>query len=114
MTPQRLLSSSTLSGEAVRNRKGEDLGKIEDLMIDTAAGNIVYAVLSFGGVFGIGNKLFAVPWSALELHREDHTMVLDADKDYLKNAPGFDKDNWPDFASPAFRDSISGYYPRRA
>lgn len=110
MTTQRVLSSSTLTGDAVRNRAGDDLGKIEDLMIDVPSGNIAYAVLSFGGVFGIGNKLFAVPWKALSLHREDHSFVLDVEKEKLKNAPGFDKSHWPDFASPQFRESISNYY----
>ncbi len=112
MNTSRLLSSSTMTGDEVRNRTGDNLGKIEDLMLDVPDGKIAYAVLSFGGVFGIGSKLFAVPWNALTLNADEHCFVLDADKEYLKNAPGFDKDNWPDFASAAFKDSLHSYYGR--
>ena len=62
-----VLSSSTLTGDSVRNPEGEDLGDIKDLMIDTASGNVEYAVLSFGGFLGLGDKLFALPWPALKL-----------------------------------------------
>ncbi len=63
----RVLSASTLTGDRVRNAAGEDLGKVEEIMLDVPGGRIAYAVLSFGGMLGIGDKLFAVPWSALRL-----------------------------------------------
>lgn len=110
MTYRRLLSSSTLSGDAVRNPQGEDLGKIEDLMIDVETGNVAYAVLSFGGIFGIGSKLFAVPWSALTVDENEHRFVLSVPRERLERAPGFDKDAWPDFADNSFRTSIDTYY----
>jgi sporulation protein YlmC with PRC-barrel domain len=90
------LSASTLIGDNVKNPEGEDLGKIEEIMIDVQNGRVAYAVLSFGGFLGIGNKLFAVPWSAMTLDTEDEAFVLDVDKDTLEDAPGFDKDNWPE------------------
>jgi len=105
-----VLASSTLNGENVRNASGEDLGEIKDLMIDTASGTIQYAVLSFGGWMGMGDKLFAVPWNAMRLDTENHCLVLDVPKDRLKDAPGFDKDNWPDFADTTFTNRISNYY----
>lgn len=110
MTNNRLLSSSTLTGDAVRNRKGEDLGKIEDLMIDVNDGSINYAVLSYGGFLGMGDKLFAVPWSALTVAAGEERLVLDIEEQRLKDAPGFDKNNWPDFADPTFQRSVSDYY----
>jgi sporulation protein YlmC with PRC-barrel domain len=58
---RRVLSASTLAGDKVRNAAGENLGKIDELMIDIPSGRIAYAVLSFGGVLGMGNKLFALP-----------------------------------------------------
>ncbi len=113
MTHNRnVLSSSSLVGDSVRNRQDENLGKIEDLMIDVSEGNIAYAVLSFGGVLGMGDKLFAVPWEALTLHQDEKEFVLDVDKQRLKDAPGFDKDHWPDFADASFRSSIGNYYAR--
>ena len=63
--PRRVLSASTIEGDSVRNSAGEDLGRIEHIMIDIPTGRVAYAVLSFGGFLGIGNKLFAVPWEAL-------------------------------------------------
>ncbi|MCO5381646.1 MAG: PRC-barrel domain-containing protein [Methanosarcina barkeri] len=58
----QFLSASTIKGDKVVNRAGEDLGKIEELMIDLEDGRVAYAVLSFGGFLGMGNKLFAIPW----------------------------------------------------
>jgi sporulation protein YlmC with PRC-barrel domain len=105
-----VLASSTLNGENVRNAAGEDLGEIKDLMIDTTSGTIQYAVLSFGGWLGMGDKLFAVPWNAMRLDTANHCLVLDVPKERLKDAPGFDKDNWPDFADTTFTNRISNYY----
>ena len=93
---RRVLSASTLSSDSVKNRADEDLGKIKELMIDIPSGRVAYAVLSFGGFLGMGDKLFAVPWDALTLDEDRKCFVLDADKAKLENAPGFYKDNWPD------------------
>ncbi|MEO8778388.1 MAG: PRC-barrel domain-containing protein [Rhodanobacter sp.] len=109
-TAPRFLSSSTLSGDAIKNPQGESLGDLKDIMIDTTSGKVAYAVLSFGGVLGMGNKLFAVPWSALTVDGENKCLVLNASKERLKDAPGFDKDHWPNFAEPAFAEKLSGYY----
>ena len=97
---RRVMSAGTLAGDRVRNAAGEDLGKIEEIMIDVPSGRIAYAVLSFGGFLGMGNKLFAVPWNALTLNEAEHEFILDVDKSTLENAPGFDKDNWPDMSDP--------------
>src|SRR6266542_2627241 len=92
---RRVLSAGTLTGDRVRNSAGEDLGKIEEIMIDIPTGRVAYAVLSFGGFLGMGNKLFAVPWEALTVDEVNHEFVMNADKQMLESAPGFDKDNWP-------------------
>jgi sporulation protein YlmC with PRC-barrel domain len=107
---RRVLSASTLSGDRVRNSSGEDLGKVHDIMIDVPTGRVAYAVLSFGGVLGVGNKLFAVPWSAVTLDEDEKEFILDIDKRRLENAPGFDKDNWPDMADPSWRGQVYNYY----
>jgi sporulation protein YlmC with PRC-barrel domain len=108
-----VLSADTLAGDPVFNRAGENLGKIEDFMLDVESGRIRYAVLSFGGVFGVGNKLFAVPAEALTVDADQHRLLLDVDKERLKEAPGFDKDNWPDFADPTLGQNIYGFYGRK-
>mgnify|MGYP006218921001 CR=1 FL=1 len=105
-----ILSSSSLSSNPVKNLEGEDLGKIEDFMIDTETGEVEYAVLSFGGFLNMGDKLFAIPWQALEVDKENECFILNVDKDRLENAPGFDKDNWPDMADSKFRDRVYNHY----
>ncbi len=107
---RRVMSAGTLAGDRVRNSAGEDLGKIEEIMLDVPTGRVAYAVLSFGGFLGMGDKLFAIPWDALTLNERDHEFILNVDKQRLENAPGFDKDNWPDMADESFRQQIYDYY----
>jgi len=92
----QVLQASTIIGNKVLNRAGEQLGNLKDLVIDVEEGHVAYAVLSFGGLLGMGDKLFAIPWEALMLNPKDNTFILDVDKEVLKEAPGFDKDRWPD------------------
>jgi sporulation protein YlmC with PRC-barrel domain len=108
-----LLSASTLNGTNVVNPAGEDLGKIEELMVDLTNGRIAYAVLSFGGFLGVGDKLFAIPWEALYVDTRDEVIILDLSKQTLENAPGFDKDNWPDVTDHAWLVGIYDYYGYR-
>jgi len=105
-----VLSASTLKGDKVVNHQGEDLGKIEELMIDLDRGRIAYAVLSFGGFLGMGDKLFAIPWQAFGVDTDGKRLVLKADKELLKKAPGFDNSNWPNMADPAWGSTLYGYY----
>ena len=105
-----LLSSTSICSDKVVDPGGDKLGDIKDLMIDCDSARVHYAVLEFGGFLGMGAKLFAVPMEALRLDRENKCFILDADKDRLKDAPGFDKDHWPDFADPTFADSLHAYY----
>lgn len=100
-----VLSAGTIAGDKVVNPQGQDLGKIQELMLDVHNGRIAYAVLSFGGFLGMGNKLFAIPWEMLTLDAPNHAFVLDIDKEQLENAQGFDKDNWPDFADESLHQT---------
>lgn len=105
-----MLSSSSISGDKVVNSKGENLGDIKDLMIDTDNGQVAYAVLEFGGFMGVGSKLFAVPLAAMKVDTSSHNFIFDQSKDVLENAPGFDKDHWPDFADRTWGSSIHQHY----
>jgi hypothetical protein len=89
------LTAKKINGDKVINMAGEHLGKIEDLMIDLENGRVAYAVLSFGGFLGFGNKLFAVPWEALSVRSHEHAFALDVSKEILEKAEGFDKEDWP-------------------
>lgn len=106
----RVLSASTLASDDVYDMKGEKLGSIKEIMLDIQSGRISYAVLSFGGFLSVGEKLFAVPWSALTVDTENKRLLMDTDEARLKEAPGFDPDNWPNMADPAWEKSIHAHY----
>jgi hypothetical protein len=91
---------------------GEHVGKISDIMLDVRGGRVAYAVLSSGGFLGMGDTLHAIPWSALTLDTDDKCFVLDAPAEHIKNAPGFDKDNWPSMADTQWGTSVHEYYNR--
>lgn len=106
----RLMGANTLIGNDVYNRQDDKIGDIKELMLNMNSGAISYAVLSFGGFLGVGEKLFAVPWSALTLDTVNKRFVLNVTKESLEKAPGFEKDHWPDMASPTWESSIHAYY----
>jgi sporulation protein YlmC with PRC-barrel domain len=111
-----VLRAYDMLGMNVRNAKGESLGEVKDLMVDLEhPAHVRYAAVSYGGLLGVGNKLFAVPWNAMKLrHDADNAkrvfLELDVDQASLKNAPGFDKDSWPDFADAHWADSVHKHY----
>jgi sporulation protein YlmC with PRC-barrel domain len=105
-----VLSATTIIGDSVKNSAGEDLGKLEDIMLDMSDGRISYGVITFGGFLGMGNKLFAIPWSALVLNTEEKCFYLNIDKEQLENAPGFDKDHWPNMADHEWGRTVYDHY----
>lgn len=105
----RFLSASTLVGADVRNPQDESLGDLKDVMIDATSGKIAYGVLTFGGLLGVGNKLFAIPWEAFRVDPEKERLVLDIPRERLKDAPGFDSDHWPNLADP----NVAGEFDRQ-
>lgn len=107
---RRVMGASTLKGDRVVNAAGEDIGKIDEIMIDTPTGRVAYAVLSFGGFLGMGNKLFAIPWNVLSLDEDKQVFRLNIDKGTLERAPGFDKNDWPDMTDRAWGGRIYTYY----
>src|SRR6185437_10187673 len=111
LSPQ-FLSASTLIGADVKNPQDESLGELKDVMVSTTSGKIAFGVLSFGGMLGMGNKLFAVPWEAFRVDGGNERVVLDVPKERLKDAPGFDKDHWPNFADPTVATQVQTYYQR--
>ncbi len=106
----QIMSATTLVGDEVYNSKDEHIGEIKEFMLDLDSGQVAYAVLSFGGFLGMGDKLFAIPWEALTVDTENKRVLLDVDKEKLKNAPGFDKDNWPSSPDRTFIDQVHQHY----
>ena len=90
-----LYRASSVVGSGVKDLAGKDAGKIEDLLLDHR-GHVGYAVVSFGGFMGIGDKLFAVPWDAVIVDREKRTVYVDVKKETLERSPSFTADKYPD------------------
>lgn len=108
--PQRWQKASDLMGKTVKNDVDENLGEIKDLAIDMGNGRILYGAVAFGGVLGVGEKLFAVPWNSLDLPQDAKHFVLAVDKERLKNAEGFDKDHWPNICNERWASTTNKYY----
>jgi sporulation protein YlmC with PRC-barrel domain len=104
------LSASTLTGDKVRNPDGDNLGHLEEIVIDLESGRVSYAVLASGGFLGLGDKFFAIPWDMLTVDTENKEIIVDVSKETLENAPGFDKDNWPDIHDRAWVEDVYRYY----
>ncbi len=109
----RIMAAGTLEGDDVRNDADEKLGDLTHIMIDVPTGRVAYGVLSVGGFLGLGDRLFAIPWSALRLDTENHGFRLNLSKEQLKDAPGFDKDAWPSMADQRWATDIHKYYNAR-
>ena len=105
-----IMAADTLEGDSVVNMQGEELGTIQDIMVDVPHGRVAYAVLSTGGVLGIGSKLHAIPWTSLTLDANRKCFILNVDKNRLENAPGFDKDHWPSMADQRWASEVHQYY----
>lgn len=106
----RVMAASTLEGDNVVNGAGDKLGEISEIMIDVPTGRVAYAVLSVGGFLGIGDKLLAIPWRALRLDPANKRFVLNASKERLEAAPGFDKGSWPSLADERWATELHNYY----
>ena len=109
----QVMAADTLTGDDVRNAADEKLGEISDIMIDVPTGRVAYAVMSVGGVLGMGNKLFAIPWSAMQLDPQNKCFRLNVDKARFEEAPGFDKDHWPTMADQRWAEDVHAFYGAR-
>lgn len=109
-TRSKVALASKVIGAKVESAAGEDLGKIEELVIDHLHGRVAYAILSFRGFLGIGNKFFAIPLPALSYRPSENLFVLHVDKETLKRAPGFDRAHWPDMSDRVWGEEVFSHY----
>jgi sporulation protein YlmC with PRC-barrel domain len=105
-----LLRTKTLFDYRVKSPQGEDLGKIEEVMIDMEKGLLAYAVLSFGGFLGLGDKWVPVPWEAVVLQPTEKILILKIEKEKLEKAPNFERATLPDLANRQWGAVIHTYY----
>ena len=103
--------ATNLIGKQVKNVDENNLGEIKDLVINWRGGGFIeYAVLSFGGFLGLGDKYFAVPWEVMALSGDKEHFILNVKEERLKSAPGFDKNNWPDMSRPDWAVVVHQFY----
>lgn len=105
-----IVRASTVQGLDIVGPKGEELGMVEDVAIDSGTGKIAYVVMSHGGILGLGEKYLPVPWSAFKMTKDREDLVLPVSERTVENAPSFEDDNWPDMADATWQARIDGYY----
>ena len=109
-TPVRRLTATSIIGDKVQNPEGDDLGKIDNVMINLKDGRVEYVVVEMGSFLGIGGKLFAIPFSELHVDPVKEVFILRRNREYLKKIPGFDKLHWPDTNSHEYYDEVNTYW----
>jgi sporulation protein YlmC with PRC-barrel domain len=112
--PLERLTATSIIGDKVENQDGEDLGRIDNLMINLLTGRVEYVVLEYGSFLGLGGKLFAIPFRELRIAPGRHVFILDRDEEYLKNSPGFDKSHWPDTNDHSYYGTVDSYWGYQA
>lgn len=98
-------------GSKIENRQGEDLGKVEDLVLNSK-GQVDFVIVSHGGALGIGEKYTAVPFKSFS-RKDENTLALNMSKEKMAQAPNFDKDNWPDMNNRQWSEKTYRYYGQK-
>ena len=107
----QLISSRRVEGTPVYNRSDQRLGSIHSVMIDKKSGKVAYAVLSFGGIFGLGEQVHPVPWEVLSYSVDLDAYVIDLTREQLENAPSLRLDQ-ADRPQSEDYEEVSGYYAK--
>ena len=113
METSTLISSDKVEGTAVYNREGEKLGSIHTVMIDKVSGKVAYAVMSFGGFLGIGDRYHPLPWDVLTYDTSQGGYVVDRDRSMLEGAPTYGTSETPNWGDPGWNQQVHDYYGAR-
>lgn len=107
---RQTMSAGTLIGDKISNAQNDDLGTLKEIMLDVDSGRVAYGVLETGSFLGMGGKFLAIPWEAFSVDEPNHKLLLNVPKETLKDAEGFDKNNWPDTTDPEFGRRTHKHY----
>jgi len=105
-----LISAGKVKGTTVYNATGDDLGSIHDLMIDKRSGRVAYAVMSFGGFLGIGEKFHPLPWNVLTYDEDQGGYNIDLSVEQLRGAPSYSSDELRNFGDRRENAQVAAYY----
>lgn len=106
----RLIASDKVEGTAVYNSQDERLGTVERFMVDKVTGQVEYAVMSFGGLFGLGHKHYPLPWRALSYDTDKGGYVVNLTKEQLEGAPSYDSEDDRPVYDREYGTQIYSYY----
>src|SRR3954451_1241906 len=105
-----LIASNKVEGTAVYSRQGERLGTVYNFMVSKRSGQVAYAVMSFGGLLGMGESYHPLPWNVLTYDTNQGGYVVDLDKDRLSNAPSYRSGEDPFSSDPAYGRRVRDYW----
>lgn len=105
-----MIASDRVEGTTVYNRNGDKLGTVERFMVDKRSGQAEYAVLAFGGLFGIGHRHYPLPWKALDYDPERGGYVVDVTREQVENAPSYDREGDEPAYDRAYGEQVYGHY----
>ncbi|MBA2709601.1 MAG: PRC-barrel domain-containing protein [Tatlockia sp.] len=106
--PKDIVRTSDVIGKNVQSTDREDLGRVEEIVIDKVSGQVRYVVITLGGFLGFGEDYFAFPWKSISYDADEEGFILNVEKDKLKKEYGFSKENWPDMAT--WPSTVDRYY----
>lgn len=109
-TGGNLISSERVTGTSVYNHDGDKLGSVEAMMIDKQSGQVRYAVMSFGGFLGMGERYHQLPWDGLSYDTERGGYVVNLTREALDGAPMYSRDELDNFDYDDNSQSIDNYY----
>jgi len=108
-SPNKIISSDLVEGTAVYNDDGDQLGTIDNLMIDKISGQVRYAVMEFGGFLGMGAERYPIPWTMLKYDVDRDGYVVPLDKAQLNEAPRYAVSEVPNY-DDTYRSDVDKYY----
>lgn len=106
----KMVPVSRLIQYEVINSRNEDMGQVQNIILDVAEGKIAFVVVAFGGILGISDKWFALPWEIVKWSPLNKKFVINMPREVLKNAPGLDKDKWPEEINISWLRSCYNHY----
>lgn len=111
MSGHHLITASRVNGTPVFNTAGDRIGHIDDLSIDKMSGNVVAALLSFGGFLGIGERFHPLPWHVLTYQPDKGGFVISLSRGELETARHFSRDELEAFGAGEHEGILAAYAP---
>lgn len=105
----RLIASNKVEGTQVYSRDGEKLGTIYNFMVDKHTGQVEYAVMAYGGLLGMGQRHYPLPWRVLTYHTDVRGYVIGMEARDLKDAPSFGREDEPAF-DRSYGEKVHGWW----